>query len=156
MCTIHAVGTFYYPLDVAEIAEMAAIIGEDAIANNFRKQFENLFRAVSGRHEVQRPGKAHREHQHVWESPYDRHSRFTEVITGPRRKRTRGHYLLSSLAKDRSIVAIRGEQRSNDALESLEFVGSKRHVWKQTELAELLGPWFLRRLDVSGHPGSNA
>lgn len=40
------IGTFYYALDVAQTAEMAAAIGEEADATAFRKQFEEVRAAI--------------------------------------------------------------------------------------------------------------
>jgi alpha-L-rhamnosidase len=40
------VGTFYYAFDVAQVAEMAAAIGEEADATAFRKQFEEVRAAI--------------------------------------------------------------------------------------------------------------
>jgi alpha-L-rhamnosidase len=40
------IGTFYYALDVAQVAEMAAAIGEDADAAAFRKQFQEIRAAI--------------------------------------------------------------------------------------------------------------
>ena len=40
------VGTFYYALDVAQVAEMAAVIGEEADAAAFRKQSEEVRAAI--------------------------------------------------------------------------------------------------------------
>lgn len=40
------IGTFYYALDVAQVAEMATAIGEEADAAAFRKQFEEVRAAI--------------------------------------------------------------------------------------------------------------
>jgi alpha-L-rhamnosidase len=40
------IGTFYYALDVAQLAEMAAAIGEDADAAAFRKRFQEVRAAI--------------------------------------------------------------------------------------------------------------
>ncbi len=40
------IGTFYYALDVAQVAEMAAAIGETADAAKFRQQFETIRAAI--------------------------------------------------------------------------------------------------------------
>lgn len=50
------IGTYYCALDVAQVAEMAAAIGEDADAASFRKRFENIRSAFINKY-VAKDGK---------------------------------------------------------------------------------------------------
>ena len=167
------IGTFYYALDVAQVAEMAAAIGEDADAAAFRKQFQEvraaiikafvapdgtvakgladgagvcpLPRALPGRHAGKSFRQAAGEHQGPRRPPHDGLSGLAMAAPCSRRERPRRCRLQDSPPEDRPVVAVHGEQWPDESLGRLELLEPGRHLRPhEADIARPLGARLLR------------